>query len=387
MQIALLFNIIFTASLALILSSFLLPYLLLWLRYLINGELSVSDSSEQPPVSLIIVARNAETVIEKKIKNSLSLNYPSDKLEIIVFSDGSTDSTYLKAQAFAEKNVRVFSSLTHEGKANGINAAVKKTSGLLLVFTDIDVLFNTDSLIKIVRHFGDPNIGGVCGSKVVVSKNSRLEDAQGVHMKVMGSLKLLESRTGSISSNDGPLYVIRRELFRDIPSAVTDDLYTCLSVVRQGYRFIFEPEALAFMSAPSKDPAHEIQRRRRVVARSLTGIFMLKDTLNPFKYGMFAINLFLIKVLRRALPFFLILLFLGSIYLSFQYRFAILILAMQVAFYSLAIIYGSLSQHLPKVQAVSRIVSLAFYFCIGNYGMLLGFIDFLMGRRYTKWST
>jgi cellulose synthase/poly-beta-1,6-N-acetylglucosamine synthase-like glycosyltransferase len=373
------------ASLASILSMFLLPHLLLRLKYLIKGEMPAAFSTEQPVVSLIIVARNAGGSIEEKIRNSLSLNYPQDKLEIIVFSDGSTDDTLLKAQAFAGRNVRVFSSESHEGKINGMNEAVKKSSGRLLAFTDADVMLDADSLSKIVRHFGEPSVGGVCGNKVVVKNNIGLEHAQGVYTEMMGSLKQLESMTGSISSNDGTLYVIRRELYKDMPPAVTDDLYVCLSVVRQGYRFMFEPRALAFMSAPSKDPAHELKRRRRVVSTSLRGIFMLRDVLNPFRYGIFAINLFLTKVLRRALPVFLILFFLSSLSLSFKYRPAAWILIMQAAFYSLALAYGAALRHLPKIKYINRIASVAFYFCIGNYGMLLGLGDFLRGRRIAKW--
>lgn len=364
---------------------FIATPIMLRLLYFISGKKHVICSDVLPMVSIVLVVRNAEATIESKIKNTLSLQYPHDKLEIIIFSDGSTDETEQKAKAFTEKNVRIFSSSAHEGKNNGINEAVKKCSGEILVFTDADVILDTASLLKIVKYFGDPLVGGICGNKVVVKDNSRLEDAQDVYTKLSGSIKWLESQIGSISSNDGTLYGIRKELFRELPPAVTDDLYVCLSVIRQNYRYMFEPEARAYMSAPSVSPAHEIRRRRRIVSTSLRGIFLLKEVLNPFKYGAVAISLFINKVLRRLLPVFLITLFLSSAVLSPCCMIVKTVLAMQTAFYLLALLYVILFQHLPKIKLITKISSLSFYFCVGNYGTLLGLIDFFSGKRTTKW--
>jgi cellulose synthase/poly-beta-1,6-N-acetylglucosamine synthase-like glycosyltransferase len=381
----LLSKLIFIFSLSMVLAVFLLPPLMFALMYLLKSKKPARYSSDLPRVSLVVVARNAEDVVESMIKNALSLNYPADKLEIIIFSDGSTDKTEMKARALASRNIHVFSSLSHEGKNSGINQAVMKCSGELLAFTDIDVVLAPDSLLFLVRHFGDPAVGGVCGNKIVIKDNNRLEDAQSVYTKFASYLKSMESRTGRISSNDGTLYVIRKELFRELPPAVTDDLYVCLSIVEQNFRFLFEPEARAFMSAPSKNLEHELRRRRRIVSTSLRGIFLLRKLLNPFEYGAFSISLFINKVLRRFLPVFLILLFVSSILLAFHNPIITSMLVLQAIFYLVALFYGVFLQHMPFLRPARRIASLAFYFCIGNYGAFNGLIDFLSGKRITKW--
>lgn len=378
-------HLLFTASLIMIGMMFLATPILLRAVYFIRGGKKVAYSDALPTVSLILVVRNAEDIIEDKIGNMLSLDYPAEKLEIVIVSDGSTDATESKARAFARENIHVFSSASHEGKIHGLNKAAVKCSGELLAFTDGDVVLERDSLLKLVKYFGDPEVGGVCGDKVVVKDNSKLEHAQHAYTKFAGSIKLLESRVGSISTNDGTLYVIRKELFSEIPPAVTDDLYVCLSVVRQNHLFMFEPEARAYMSAPSRDTVHEIRRRRRIVSQSLRGIFLLREVLNPFKHGAVSFSLFFNKVLRRLLPVFLILLFMSSMVLALHYPVIRVFLVMQTAFYLLALSGFLIFQHIPKVKMITKTASLAFYFCLGNYGTMLGLIDFLRGRQITKW--
>lgn len=364
------------------LSTFLLIPILYMSIYILKGPKKFNFSSDLPYVSIILVTRNAGDVICEKLRNTLSLDYPNDKLEVIIFLDGSTDDTLKKAESFSSGNVTILSGKEHKGKYNGMNVASRHCRGQLLAFTDVDVTLGRDSLLKIVKYFGDKEVGGVCGNKLVVKKNHNLEDAQDAYMKLSGKLKLIESYVESISSNDGTLYVIRKELFRDIPPAVTDDLFVCLTVVAQNYRFMYEPDAKAFMSVPSKEPGHEIRRRRRIVSTSLRGIFIRNETLNPFKYGSFAISLFVNKVLRRLNPVFLLLLFITSLALAPQNTVIKGILLLQMLFYCLAVLYLTPVKRLP---VIGKVASFSFYFSIGNYGTLIGVIDFLAGRKIAKW--
>jgi biofilm PGA synthesis N-glycosyltransferase PgaC len=358
---------------------------MLWAFYLIKRKRMVQFTEKLPSVSLIIVVRNEEELIETKIRNSLSLNYPDDKYEIVLFSDGSTDQTEKKAKSFTDNKMHVFASPHHEGKNSALNKAVRHSSGDILVFTDVDAVLDADALIKLVKYFGDPEVGGVCGKKVIIKDGIRLEEAQDIYSRFASLIKNLESRTGSISSNDGTLYAIRKNFFKDIPPAVTDDLYVCLSIARQHYRFLFEPDAHAYIKAPSRSYTHEMQRRRRIVSTSLRGIFMLKELLNPFQYGLFSLNLFVNKILRRFLPVFLLLLLLSTLILSLHNLLFRIILALQIAFYALAFLYWIFLQHMKR-NIIIKIASISFYFCIGNYGTLLGFIDFLKGKQITKWD-
>jgi biofilm PGA synthesis N-glycosyltransferase PgaC len=230
-----------------VIASFFVGPMIIFLAFLFRKKRPVLFSDKLPHLSIIIVAHNAENIVEKKFKNTLALNYPTDKREIIFFSDGSTDSTEIKAHQFKDDKIHFYSSKSHLGKANGMNKAVNVCSGDILIFTDINALLDKDSLLKLVPYFGDTSVGGVAGSKVIIKENVKLEDAQNIYAKWAGSLKWMENKLGCITTNDGKLYAIRKKLFREIPLTVTDDLYVCLSIILQNHRFLYNPDAKAFM--------------------------------------------------------------------------------------------------------------------------------------------
>jgi cellulose synthase/poly-beta-1,6-N-acetylglucosamine synthase-like glycosyltransferase len=341
---------------------------------------------KSPKLSLVIAVYNAERMIDEKIQNSLSLRYPKEKLEIIFSSDGSTDRTEKIIDTYKGLGVNLFSSPFHEGKADALNRAVEGCSGEIIIFTDADALLSPDSLDHILIHYDDPKIGGVCGQRVIYKEESDLRSAQKHYIRFDSTIKLLESRIGSITSNDGKIYSIRRKLFQPIETAVTDDLYTCLSIIRQGYRFIFEPEARAYIRLPSRNPSHEVQRRRRIVSRSLRGLWLMGGVLNPFRYGLYSIGLIINKVLRRVLPIFFIFLFLSSGVLGLYNLWIRLIWFLQLGGYTLAFFYPLSLKTSEELKYFRKVASIAYYFCVGNYGTLLGLLDFLSGRKVTKWE-
>jgi Glycosyltransferases, probably involved in cell wall biogenesis len=340
-------------------------------------------------VSLVVAARNAHHFISDKVNNSLSLDYPRSQLQIIMFSDGSTDDTEDIIKSHGNDRVELLSSSTHEGKANVLNRAILRCTGDIVVFSDADVLLNQDALSQLVKHYSDPAIGGVCGQRVIGKDNTNLRIAQESYITLDSTLKVLESRIGSITSNDGKLYSIRRELFQPIPSAVTDDLYVCLNIVRQGWRFVFEPQAKAYISIPSRNAVHELQRRRRIVSRSLRGIFLMREMLNPFRYGMFAGGLAINKIMRRLIPIFLILLFFSSFFLAFSSSVICVFFVLQLVFYLFALSFILSNKRFvndPNVNKLISLASVAYYFCVGNIGTLLGLMDFIMNKKITKWD-
>src|SRR6185503_6107908 len=211
--------------------------------------------------------------------------------------------------------------------------------------------------------------------------------AQERYIAADSALKRAESRLGSVTSNDGKLYAVRRSLFRPIAPGATDDLYSCLSIVEQGRRFVFEPRARAFIRTPSRNPSHELSRRRRIVARSLRGIFLKRALLNPLRHGSFALQLFVNKVCRRLLPLFLVLLFGTSLALTLlepHAPWALAALLLQLGFYALALAHLVLAR--KRVPLIGALASVAYYFCVGNLGTLLGLADFLRGREAVKWD-
>ena len=341
-----------------------------------------------PRISLIVVAHNAATLIENKVRNCMALDYPSDHLDIFFCSDGSTDQTEELIRPFISGRVHFLAYPLHRGKAKVINDIADQCPGDLLLFSDVDAILEPDSLKMLVRHFSDDTIDGVSGLRVIrETEGSHLSGPQRNYIFADSMLKSLESRIGSTTSNDGKLYLIRRNLFRPISPAATDDLFACLSIVSQGKRFIFEPRARAYIEKPSQTMTHEIHRRRRIVCRSLYGIWLMRALLNPKRFKSFAAGLFINKVVRRTVPFLLIILFISSLLLAFHYPFAWLSVGAQVLIYVLAIfqlITNKMNIRLPEM--VDRTSALAFYFCLGAIGTFLGVLDFLRGERYEKWE-
>lgn len=378
--------ILFIISFLGIVLVFLLYPLSLLLVSLIRQKENIINEDLRPFISLLVVVRNAEDLIEDKILNALALEYPQERCEVIVFSDGSTDGTERKIELFKDKRLRVFSSKLHRGKSSAINEAIESCSGDIVVFSDADAILSSIALFKLVRHYADPNVGGACGQRIIHSDETQLKDAQKGYIRFDSAIKAMESRVGSITSNDGKLYSIRRELYQPIEKAVTDDLFISLSIIRQGQRFIFEPEAKAYIRVPSRTTSHEILRRRRIVTGSLKGIWLMKELLNPFKYGFFSIGLTINKVIRRLLPVCLIFLLFGSFFMALYDPLFRGILIVQVVFYLLALLYPTLFRRISGPKTVKKIASLAYYFCLGNYGTLLGLIDFAMGKEIVKWE-
>ena len=381
--------LLFWVSLCGIFLVFVLYPALVLVISLCTGKNQVAQSAENIFVSLIVVVHNGEAIIKDKIENCLSLNFPLNKLEILFFSDGSTDKTNEIIQSYEGYGIKFLGSAYHYGKIAGLNEAVKGCSGDVIVFSDADALLDRNALNRIVRHYADPEVGGVCGRMVIFKGGSWADSAQKSYARLDTALRSLESKIGSITANSGGLYSVRRKLFKPILSGVTDDLYVCLSVIQQKYRFIFEAEAKAFIRAPSRTPSHEIQRRRRIVTQSLRGIFSVKDIMNPFHYGFYSVGLVINKVLRRLVPVFLLLVFLSTFLLAFEKPLMRGFVFAQLLFYGLGLSRLSVKKMRrspSKPKLLERIADVFSYFCIGNYGTLLGLISFLSRKKIEKWE-
>lgn len=372
---------VFLGALGGILVIFLVNPLLTWLSGLHKKSELARPLSEKPLISLIVIARYTEKSILAKIQNALALDYPEHLFEMIVYFDGEMPSQF--AELRIHPKVRIFSSTSQIGKNNAMNEAVKNARGEILIFSDADARIHSDALTKLLPHFSDPHVGGVCGKMLIRQIQNPLHQSQASYFFLDTKLKQMESKARSVSSNYGTLYAIRKSLYHDVPPDVTDDLYLCLQVNALGYRFEFEPEARVYIQASSRTPSHEIQRRRRIVCRSLSGIYRMRAVLNPLRYGVFSFNVLMNKVFRRFLPIFILLAFVSSLYLSFFSSVMRGVVALQLVFYAFVLCEG-FGTILPK--GLQRISSLAFYFCIGNIGTLLGLWDFMRGKRVVRWS-
>ncbi|MBF0144477.1 MAG: glycosyltransferase [Magnetococcales bacterium] len=365
--------------------------LLLRLGALLLGERPHRlDESWRPRVSLIVVARNAEKLAAAKVANFQRLDYPPELLEMLFYSDGSTDGTVARVAALAEPRVRILAEAAHLGKHVGLERAAAAASGEILLFTDVDAELDPATPRLLVRHLADPAVGGVCGQRLIHKGDSgRLGEAQSGYISWDSGIKRLESRLGSITSNDGKVYAIRRELFRGIAPAVTDDLYNALAVIRQGRRFLFEPAACAWIRLPSRDPAHEVSRRSRIVARGLRGIWLHRALFHPGRYGLFGLGLFLNKVVRRLLPLLAILLVVATALLAGDHPPMRLFLGLQGLFLLLALSHPLFFARMRTgrvASVVERQASRAWYLCLGMAGTLVGVVNFLTGEVVEKWD-
>ncbi|WP_421902109.1 glycosyltransferase [Maridesulfovibrio sp.] len=364
---------------------FLYPVLLALFskRLDLQAEACGTEPYKLPTATLLIIVRNGEKLLPAKIKNNLGLNYPSDRLDILFVSDGSTDDT---AKILSTAGPRTSSIVLneHHGKNHCLNLAVASIRTELIFLTDTDAILDCDALELMARRFCSCNIGGVCGRREVISSGDKLGTAQQIYITFDSHIKVQESISCSISSNDGKLYCVKRDLFPVLPSGVTDDFYVALSVVESGNCFVYEPDARAQIPSPSKDRDHEIIRRRRIVTGSLRAIKMKKHLLNPFKYGLFAIALFINKVLRRLLPLALFGLFASCLFLTPHSQLGVSLLAAQLLFYMLGALHTMVKGQGP---ALLRKTSYAgYYFILGNWGGLLALWDLLCGRQVSKWD-
>ncbi|HEU0004745.1 MAG TPA: glycosyltransferase family 2 protein, partial [Terriglobia bacterium] len=201
-----------------------------------------------PRVSLIIAAYNEEDEIAQRLDNALALDYPQESLEIIVASDGSNDATESIVASYANRGVRLLS-LPRRGKILAINDAVVQAKGTILVFSDANSIYDRQALRKLVRNFADPQVGGVGGNTIYAHQALSESTSQGEHLYWSYDkwLKQMESLTGSIISAHGAIYAIRRLLYRPLVNlAVTDDFAISTRVIEQGYRLVFEQEAVAY---------------------------------------------------------------------------------------------------------------------------------------------
>lgn len=351
------------------------PLLLIILSHFFGKEPSKSD--RDPLVSLLIPAFNEEKVIRQKIENSLSLNYPKDKLEIIVISDGSTDRTNEIVKRYAKDGIILHAYHPNQGKISVLNRTIPKVNGEILIFSDASSMLHKNAIKELTRNFADKTVGGVSGVYRVLDKNSSVTgNEEDFYWKYETFIKLKENTIGCTLGAHGSLYAIRKELYC-FPenNTVNDDFIIPLGVVRKGYRTVYEPNAIAFEHA---EEMHGFNRRVRIAVGNFQQILIIKHLLRPFKKWLL-FQFISHKMLRLLVPFFLILIFVSNISLNTGiYR---TFLFTQVIFYMIAFI-GWLFQW---VKVKIPLLKLPFYFCMINYSYLVGLFKAIRKKEKIAW--
>jgi len=348
-------------------------------------KLSKTDDTCQPNVSLIIAAYNEEKIIKEKSENSLKLIYPKDKLEIIVFSDASTDRTDEIVKSYADQGIKLIRIEGRKGKTYCQNEAAKISQGEILVFSDANSMYEPDAIRKLVHRFADERVGCVSGELRYRSGEKSVEGER-TYWKYDQTIKRLESMVSSLVTVNGAIYAVRKDLYEPLSTDDISDFVEPLKIVQKGYRVIYEPEAVAWETT-AKDPEKEFRRRVRIVTRSVHSL--LKDRsllglLNPLRYGVFSIQLWSHKVLRWLSGLFLLLIFALNIPLLGQGTVYTITMAGQGAFYLLAF-WGFISEAVLNRRA-PKLPHIAYYFCLSCYAMLKGVYNGLRGRTIVTWQ-
>lgn len=380
---------LFWLSVAVLLYTYFGFPLIIWLRSAVWRR-PVRAARLTPSVSILIAAHNEEDSIAEKVDNVLGLNYPADRLQIVVASDGSVDRTIPLLQQFTDPRLTVLD-LPRGGKAAALNAGVRECTGEILVFSDANSMFEPDALMELVAPFADDRVGGVAGDQryAKAGSASAADSGERSYWNFDRRMKQWQTLAGNVTSATGAIYAIRRKLFTTVPEGVTDDFATSTSVIAQGYRLVFAPAAAAWEPVASSSSV-EFGRKVRIITRGLRGVLYRKNLLNPLRFGFYSWQLFSHKVLRRQMVFPLALLFVTSLVLSVREQNSVfrpiylLAAAGQAAFY-----FAAVGGWLMNNTNAGRLkpLSLPYFFCMVNVACLVATIKSLKGERVLLWET
>jgi cellulose synthase/poly-beta-1,6-N-acetylglucosamine synthase-like glycosyltransferase len=328
-----------------------------------------------PAVTMIVPVHNEIVRLERKIANTLALDYPPDRLRVVFVSDGSTDGSVELIRARGGSRVDVIELPERGGKARALNAGLAAATGDLVVFTDASIMLEPGSLTALVAPFADPAVGCVSGEDHIADGGG-----EGLYGRYELFLRRLESHVHSIVGASGSFYAQRRALCGTFPEGLAPDFLSVLRTVEQGYRALAEPAARGTMTSV-KDPRQEFDRKVRTLLRGMTALFAYPHLLNPFRYGLFAFALWSHKVLRWTVPFGLLLLLLAPLALLHR-PFFVLALVAQAGFYLCGIGalqgWGRLHETLPG--------RIALYFSSVNAAILAAWVRYWSGVRQELWT-
>jgi cellulose synthase/poly-beta-1,6-N-acetylglucosamine synthase-like glycosyltransferase len=377
-EIKIIIEAIFVASIVLALFAYIgypLSLLLIGLFY----RRSVVKDPISPSVTIIVTVHNEVTRVRHKIANILSLEYPKDKMQILVASDGSSDDTNKIVKEYPASIVELLELTERRGKEAAQKVAVKNARGDILVFTDVATMLEPDALKQIVSNFADPSVGCVSSADRLIGKNGK-PAGEGIYVHYEMWLRRIESYVNSLVGLSGSFFAARKEVCADFSGEMQSDFRTVLNAVKLGLRGISDPHAIGWYEDIVEEKK-EFNRKVRTVVRGLTVFFRHLEFLDVFKYGLFSYQYFCHKFLRWLVPVSLVFAFLSNIALAIKSPWWSLSLALQVVFYSLSV-FG-LWKGASYLGFLSKLPT---YFVTVNASILVAWIRFLKGERITMWA-
>ena len=340
-----------------------------------------STAGCEPMLAVLIAAHNEEFGITEKLDATLALDYPADKLEVLVLSDGSTDRTDEIVRSFADPRVRLIRVEPRRGKTNAQNRGAREAQGDILVFSDATTIYHPQALRRLAANYQDPRVGAVSG-------RYQYFDAAGNSPTGLGSIafwnyenfiKLAQSRVATITGCCGCIYSVRRNLYTELNPDIISDLVQPLWVIQRGFKVVFEPEAMAYEET-TRSTEEEFSMRVRVVTRGMRGLLSVRDLFKPWKHPWVSFQLISHKVLRWLVPAFLVLLLLSNVPLAAKSFFAFT-LVLQVVFYLMAVI-----AKVVPIHRTWRVLGVPLFFCTLNAAAVVSLIRLGQGQRYSVWQ-
>jgi cellulose synthase/poly-beta-1,6-N-acetylglucosamine synthase-like glycosyltransferase len=357
-------------------------YPLLLASGLLGARKLIRRGSCLPRVSVIIPAYNEEKSIREKLGNLLQLDYPSDKLEILVGNDGSQDRTASIVRAIENNSLKLIDSPAQRGKSAMQNELVSRTSGQILVFTDADCLIPQNALRTVLENFADPHVGLVTNCAAILNQNETpIVESEGLYWQYERWLRQQESERGLLAMASGSLFAMRRELWSNLDPNVGDDFALPLRVARFGFRNVMDARVSAQTMLTQNQPQSMFRMKMRIISKDLRGLLRNPACLNPFQVGRVAVGLWSHKLLRWAIPYFLICLLLSNVFLAGRNFYGAFLVA-QLLFYTI-----SAAGLLFRDRALRFPISAAASFCLVNAAALMGTLHCLAWQPAGQWKT
>ncbi len=360
------------------------------LKRLIQKKKKLSPPENyEPTVCLFVTAYNEKDFVRQKLENSLSLDYPKNKIQYLWVTDGSDDGTPDLLKAWPE--VEVHHHAERRGKMHAMNRGVKFVNSEIIVFSDTNTILGNQSIRKIVACFADEKVGCVAGEKRIIEKQSDAAAGagEGIYWKYESWVKKLDAELNSAVGAVGELFAIRTELFQEVePDTLLDDFIISLRIAAKGYRIAYSPEAYA-EEAASLNLAEEKKRKIRIAAGGVQTVIRLKNLLNPFKYGVLSWQYFSHKVLRWTLaPLSLFLILMINILIVWQTQswlqpsFYTLFLYLQLSLYFLALV----GWYFENKNLHFKALFVPYYFVFVNFNAIRGMIRYFKGQQSVTWE-
>lgn len=358
---------------------FIYPLLTLLLAAIVRKR--VDKGPITPRVSFIIAAYNEEEVIERKIEQTLALDYPAEKLEVVVASDGSTDRTDEIVQSFADRNVRLFRTEGRLGKTATLNQAVGVATGEILIFSDATGIYNEGAVREMVANFNDPSIGCVTGRVTYRYGEDVNSSGFQAYQRIAVAIRRAESRFGSQTSVSGSIHAMRCALYKASPAAFSLDVIDAVHTVCQGYRVVYENDATS-LEESRQTLAEEFRCRVRIGVRGTSMVpYVFRQLLGHGRL-VYLLQMISHKIFRWWLWFFLAAALVSNLALVGQSLFYTTVAGMQILFYGIAALGIFLSGRGIRLPMVST----ASFFVMGNTAMAVGAFKCLAGRRMARWE-